>query len=79
MVAVGSTPVVRISGLRTLTFYFPTRVSRQYDRPQRIPEDDTIRPVDKPMTGENPRRWETYWMADKEVLSLYLSKTPNVV
>ena len=63
MVAVGNTPVVRISGLKTLTFYFPTRVLRQYGRPQRIPEDDTIRPADKPMSGENPRRWETYWMA----------------
>ena len=50
-----------ISGLRQLTFYFPTRILRQYGRKQIIPEHDVRKPLSRSMVGQVLKIWEKFW------------------
>ena len=52
---------VRVASLTALTFYFPSRVMRQFGKVRLIPAVDTIRPEDKLSHSGNAIEWEKYW------------------
>ncbi|KMS96332.1 hypothetical protein BVRB_9g226030 [Beta vulgaris subsp. vulgaris] len=56
-----------ISGLWTLTSYFPARLMRQYGRKQVIPDRDTIRPANQSIVSRSLKRWGDFWMAQPKL------------
>ena len=79
MVGVNDTPHCRIPSLNALTFYFPTRVIRQYGHEQRIPLiTDRSRPREVPLREDIIQRFEAYW-ADRPLWTVeYFSKIPTL-
>ena len=63
MVGVNDAPHCRIPSLSVLTFYFPTRVIRQYGHEQRIPPNtDRSRPHEPLLRPEIMQRFKPYWV-----------------
>lgn len=56
-----STPYVRLLGLRKITYFFPTRLLRQYGMKQVIPNLDTEPPACLELRGPAITAWTKYW------------------
>ena len=62
MIGTNDVPFCRIPSLSVLTFYFPSRVMRQYGREQTIPAvTDRKRPTEPFLYAQNIERFEIYW------------------
>ena len=62
MVGVNKQPFCRLPSFSKLTFYYPSRVKRQYGLAQTIPSGDLRRPYEFPVS-QDVERFDDYWCA----------------